>query len=415
VTLQGRLGALAERNFRLVFSSTTISALGDGVTTIALAFAVLHISGSATALGGVIAARLAGSAAITVAAGVWADRLPRHLVLVAAASVQGIVQAVAGTLVLTGHARVWMLVVLAVAYGLADGFVIPTSQGLIPLVVSSTRLQQANALLGLSRSILGILGPAIGGVLVAAGSPGAALLVDAASFGVAALLLLRVSIPESRGGAEPEPFFAELRAGWNEFRRQTWIWTTILFFGIGNCVSSSVLVLGPIVAKRDYSGAGTWALLVSSLGVGTIVGGVAALRLRPGRPLLASCVAAVPIAFQALGLALTPPVAVLVAIAVVAGVGIAIHLALWFTVFQLHVPEAARSRVSSYDALGSLVLVPLGAAIAGPVSSLVGIRATLIGTFAIELACFAAIVVQPSVWAIRRIPQKVGAGAEAAA
>ena len=152
--LHGRLGALAERNFRLVFSSTTISALGDGVTTVALAFAVLHIS-SATALGLVIAARQASSAAITVAAGVWADRLPRHLVLVAAASVQGTVQAIAGTLIVTGHAQVWMLVVLALAFGLADGFVIPTSQGLIPAVVSSTRLQQANALLGLSRSILG--------------------------------------------------------------------------------------------------------------------------------------------------------------------------------------------------------------------------------------------------------------------
>src|SRR6266516_1720582 len=170
--LHGRLGALAERNFRLIFSSTTISALGDGVTTVALAFAVLHIS-SATALGLVIAARQASSAAITVAAGVWADRLPRHLVLVAAASVQGTVQALAGTLIVTGRAEVWMLVVLALGFGLADGFVIPTSQGLIPAVVSSTRLQQANALLGLSRSILGVLGPALGGLLVAVGSPAA--------------------------------------------------------------------------------------------------------------------------------------------------------------------------------------------------------------------------------------------------
>lgn len=124
--LRGRLGALAERNFRLVFSSVTISALGDGVTTVALAFAVLHIS-SATSLGLVIAARQAASALITVAAGVWADRLPRHLVLVAAALVQGLVQAVTGTLIVAGQARVWMLVALALGYGLADGFVIPTS------------------------------------------------------------------------------------------------------------------------------------------------------------------------------------------------------------------------------------------------------------------------------------------------
>ena len=401
--LHGRLGALAERNFRLVFSSTTISALGDGVTTVALAFAVLHIS-SATALGLVIAARQASSAAITVAAGVWADRLPRHLVLVAAASVQGTVQVIAGTLIVTGHAQVWMLVVLALAFGLADGFVIPTSQGLIPAVVSSTRLQQANALLGLSRSILGVLGPALGGLLVAVGSPGGALLVDAASFAGAALLLRRLSIPARADHVEPEPFFKELRQGWREFRRQTWIWTTIVFFGIGNCASTSLFVLGPLVMKRHYDGATTWAILVGSFGAGTILGGVVALRYRPSRPLLASCVAATPILLQPIGIALRLPVAALVAIAVVAGVGIAVHLALWFTVFQRHVPAAALSRVSSYDALGSFVLMPLGSAIAGPVSALVGVRDTLIGTGSIEAACFAVIIAQPSVWAIRAEP-----------
>jgi MFS family permease len=415
VELQGRLGALAERNFRLVFSSTSISALGDGVTTVALAFAVLHIGGSATSLGLVIAARQAAAASITVAAGVWADRLPRHLVLVAAATVLGLVQAAAGTLVITGRAEVWMLVVLALVYGLADGFVIPTSQGLIPAVVSATRLQQANALLGLSRSILGVLGPAIGGVLVAAGSPGAALLVDAASFGIAAILLLGVSIPRRADRVDPEPFLAEVRQGWNEFRRQTWIWTTIVFFGIGNCASTSVFVLGPLIAKQHYSGGTTWAWLVSSFAAGTIVGGVAALRVRPGRPLLASCLAAVPLALQPLALALQAPVEVLVAVWVVSGIGLAIHLALWFTVFQQHVPEESRSRVSSYDALGSFVLLPLGSAIAGPVSAVIGIPATLLGTFAIEVASFAAIIAQPSVWGIRRGTLGWEADAEAAA
>jgi MFS family permease len=403
--LHGRLGALAERNFRLVFSSTTISALGDGVTTIALAFAVLHIShNSATAVGLVIAARQASSAAITVAAGVWADRLPRHLVLVAAASVQGAVQAIAGTLIVTGDARVWMLVILGFVFGLADGFVIPTSQGLIPAVVSATRLQQANALLGLSRSLLGVLGPALGAVLVAAGSPGGALLVDAGSFGVAALLLRRVMIPARADHVEPEPFFKELREGWNAFRRQTWIWTTIVFFGIGNCASTSLFVLGPLVMKRHYDGATTWGILTACFSAGTILGGLFALRYRPGRPLLASCVAATPLLLQPFAIALRLPVGVLVAIAVVAGIGLAIHLALWFTTFQRNVPAEALSRVSSYDALGSFVLMPLGSAIAGPVSALVGVTQTLIGTSVIEAVCFAVIIAQPSVWAIREHP-----------
>jgi MFS family permease len=299
---------------------------------------------------------------------------------------------------------VWALAVLALVYGLADGFVIPTSQGLIPAIVSSTRLQQANALLGLSRSIVGVLGPALGGVLVAVGSPGGALLVDAASFAIAAALLVRVSLPRSQATVEPEPFLAELREGWNEFRRQTWIWTTIVFFGIGNCASTSLFVLGPLVAKEHYSGASTWALLISAFGGGTIVGGVVALHFRPVRPLLASCVAAVPIAFQPVAIALHLPVGALVAVAALAGVGLAIHLALWFTTFQRNVPEAALSRVSSYDALGSFVLMPLGSIVAGPIASVIGITETLIATTVIELACFAVIIAQPSVWAIRAEP-----------
>jgi len=218
------------------------------------------------------------------------------------------------------------------------------------------------------------------------------------------VLLLRLSIAPRADLIEPEPFLTELRQGWNEFRRQTWIWTTIVFFGIGNCASTSLLVLGPLVAKEDYSGASTWGTLLSTFGAGTILGGIVALRYRPTKPLLASCVAAVPLVLQPLGIALRLPFAALIAIWVVAGIGLAIHLALWFTVFQQHVPEESRSRVSSYDALGSFVLMPLGAAVAGPVAVAFGITATLLASFAIEVACFTVIILQPSVWAIGREP-----------
>jgi MFS family permease len=392
-----RFGALAERNFRFVFTSETISALGDGVSTIALAFAILHISDSATAVGVVIASRQAANAAITLAAGVWADRLPRHLVLVAAASAQGTVQAVSAVLVLTGNATVGRLAALAVVYGLADGFVIPASQGLIPLIVSAARLQQANALLGLSRSVLGFAGPALGGILVGLGSPGAALLVDAASFGVAALLLVRLRIAPRDDVATPERFLTELRQGWNEFRRQTWIWTTIVFFGIGNFAGATLFVLGPVVAKHDYGGAGSWAAIVSASGFGAIVGGVVALRFRTRRPLLASCLFSIPYGFQTLAIGLALPLWALVANSAFAGLCLALHLALWFTVFQQQVPEAARSRVSSYDALGSFVLIPLGAAIAGPVAALIGVHETLIAAGSISTACTLIVIAQPSV------------------
>ncbi|HEY6017400.1 MAG TPA: MFS transporter [Gaiellaceae bacterium] len=399
--LAGRLGALTERNFRLLFSSTTISALGDGVATIALAFAVLDVShNSAVALGGVIAARQAAQASITLVAGVWADRLPRHVLLISVASIQGAAQATTAAVVLTGHATVPLLIGLQVVYGLADGFVLPASQGLIPATISRGRLQQANALLGLSRNTIGILGPALGGVLVGLGSPGSALLVDAASFGAAALLLTRLHLPARADVVEPKSFLADMREGWGYFRRQTWLWTTIVFFGIGNFAFSSYFVLGPLIAKRDLGGAPAWAALMASFGVGSVVGGLFALRFRPRRPLLASCMAAWPIVLQPVGIALLLPLPVLASFSAAAGFGIAVHLALWFTVFQREVPPEALSRVSSYDAFGSFVLGPLGAALAGPAAAAFGTETTLLGAAAVigvtELIVFA----QPSVWAI---------------
>src|SRR3954466_2587299 len=218
-------GALAERNFRLLFSSSTISGLGDGISIVALVFAVLQVSDSAIALGLVLAARQVADAAIVLAAGGWADRLPRHLVLIAVAGVQGVVQAITGTLVLTGSATILMLVILQAIYGLAEGFYLPASTGLIPATISPGRLQEANALLGLSRNGTRIVGPAIGGALVALGSPGSALLADAASFAAAALLLVPLRLPARAEVAQAKSFFVELRQGWSEFRRQTWIWT----------------------------------------------------------------------------------------------------------------------------------------------------------------------------------------------
>jgi len=403
--MKDRLGALAERDFRLVFSSTTISAIGDGVAAIALVFAVLHIAhDSPTAVGVVLACRQAAAAAITLAAGVIADRLPRHIVLVAVASVQAAVQAAVGTLLVAGHASVWLLASLSALYGLADGFVIPAQNGLIPAVVSKVRLQQANALLGLSRSILGFGGPAVGGILVAAGSPGVAILVDAASFVVAAVLLARVHVEPRADLVEPEPFLRELRDGWSEFRRQRWIFNTIVFFGIGNFAGQTWGVLAPLIVKDHYGGASTYGLVVSTFGVGLVLGGIVTLRWRPQRPLLVSCVCAVPFGLGQWMLALVVPLPVLFVSQAVAGTCIAIHLALWFTVFQQQVPEESRARVSSYDSLGSFVLIPLGTVVAGPLAAWVGVRTTLFAAGIVILATNLLVLAQPAVWGIRNEP-----------
>ena len=402
VPLRERLGALRERDFRLLFTATAITTAGDRLAGIALAFAVLDVA-SATALGIVFATRQGVQALVVVGGGVLSDRLPRNLVLVGASLVQGTAQAATAACVLTGVGGIEAIVVLQAVYGLGLGLVIPAEVGLVPQTVSEGRLQQANALQGMTRNLVGVLGPAVGGAVVVAGSPGIALAIDAASFFVCAEILRRIRIaPRSTG--EAPGFVAELREGWHEFTSRTWLWASVVFFGIGNLAFAGWIVLGPAVADERLGGAGPWAVILTTGGVGAVIGGVVAIRVRPRRPLVACVLAATLISLQTLALALEASTWVVSLAAFLGGLGIAVHLTLWFTVFQQQVPERAQSRVASYDTLGSFVLMPIGMALVGPLADAIGLTETLWICLLVMWASWAAILALPSVWAIGRPP-----------
>src|SRR6478672_6563708 len=371
--LSKRLGALQERDFRLLFAGTTITTMGDRLAGIALAFAVLDMA-SATALGIVFAVRQGVQALVVVGGGVLSDRIARNLVLVGASLVQGAAQAATAVCVLTGTGGVGAIVALQAVYGIGLGLVLPAEVGLVPQTVSPARLQQANALQGMSRNMIGVLGPAVGGVVVVVSSPGIALAIDAVSFLVCADLLRRIRVAP-RDGAGSHGFVHELREGWQEFTSRTWLWASVLLFGIGNLAFAGWIVLGPAIADERLGGAGPWAVILTAGGVGAVLGGVLAIRIRPRRPLV---------------------------VCVLAATLIAVHLTLWFTVFQQQVPEHAQSRVASYDTLGSFVLMPIGMALVGPLADAIGVVETLWIALAVMWASWAVILLLPSVWAIRR-------------
>jgi MFS family permease len=398
--LTDRLGALVEREYRLLFSATLVTSVGDAVAQIALAFAVLDVGG-ATDLGIVFAVRQGANAAVLLLGGVLSDRLPRNRVLVGASLVQGAAQAATAASVLSGRASLPLFVALAALYGVGDGFVVPAEVGLVPQTVSPARLQQANALQGLSRSGVRVLGPAVGAALVVAASPGVALALDSASFFVCAFLLSLIRSPP-RAAAAGQRFLHELREGWREFTSRTWLWSTVLLFGLGNVFFMFWSVLGPVIAKDRLGGAGAWGAILTCGGVGSVVGGLWALRHRPSRPLVACVLWPLLFVPQIVALAAGAPTWGVAAAAFAAGFGISIHLALWFTVFQREVPEHAQSRVSSYDALGSFVLSPVGAAIAGPLAAVLGSSNALWLAAAAIVACNVTMLTIPSVWAIRR-------------
>jgi len=401
VHLQGRLGPLAEREYKRFFLASTISSFGDRVGLLALVFAVLKLTHSTTDLGLVLAARQVVEAATLVAGGVWSDRLPRQWILVGASAIQAASQATVAALLFGGWASVPALIGLQALYGVGGGLVGPATVGLVPQTVSPARLQQANALLSLSRNTMGIVGPALGGIVIVAASPALALAVDAATFVAAGLLLTTLSIRRHEAASDRKPFLQELRLGWREFASRTWLWATVTLFGVSNFVFAAWVVLGPVIAIERLGGPGAWATVMASSGIGAVIGGLLALRLRPRRPLLVSVVLAGATVLELAALALHAHTAVLSAVALLAGASIAIHLTLWLTVFQQHIPQAAQSRVSSYDELGSFLLIPLGLALAGPAASLLGMGVTLWGAAAISAVCIATMAAIPSVRALR--------------
>jgi MFS family permease len=371
-----RLEPLHEREFRLLFAGQLVSLIGSAMAPIALAFAVLGF-GSASDLGLVLAAGWVPQIVFILAGGVWADRLPRNRVMVAANALSGLAQLGVAVLVLTGNASLWPLVALQVVRGVAIAFFFPASQGVVPQVVSPEHLQPANALLRLSQNSTNILGAAVGGVLVATSGSGWALACDAATYFASAILLSRIRIVLAPRESALS-FIHELAEGWHEFRSRTWLWLIVVMAGIGNMVwVASSSVLGPLVAKRELGGAAAWGLVVAMTATGNVAGGLVSLRWRPKRLLFHGTLGLAGLPLLLGALAVPAPLTVVAAFAAVAGFGVELFGVYWVTALQQHISAEVLARVSSYDALGSFVLIPVGLTIVGPAADAFGVSTTL--------------------------------------
>jgi predicted MFS family arabinose efflux permease len=373
------LEALRERDFRFLFLGRTSSQLGDAFAPIALAFAVLDdLDGSATALGLVLACVWVPQIVFTLLGGIWADRLPRNLVMVGTDLAMFGAQAAVAALLLTGTAELWHVAALQAVRGTATAFFFPAAVGLVPQVVSAPRLQQANALLRLSNSSTRVLGAATGGAVVAFAGAGWALAFDALTFLFSAALLVQIRLPRAVR-TETANLVRELREGWDEFRSREWLWAIVAAAAIGNvCSSAGFVVLGPVVAERELGGAAAWGIIVAGTGAGFIAGGLLSLRIRPRRPLLVAQLGILLAVCPYVALAFPAPVPVIVAAAFVSGVGIDLFGVLWDTALQQHVPHERLSRVSAWDQLGSFVAIPIGLTIAGPLAEALGLGETIL-------------------------------------
>jgi MFS family permease len=314
--------------------------------------------------------------------GVVADRLPRHLVLVASGVLAGLSQAAVATLVLTHTATVGGLIGLSVVNGMVSAFAFPASSALVSQTVPAAIRQSANTINRLGSNAGMIIGASIGGLLVAGLGSGWGLAADAASFFLSAGLFALVRVPDHRAPrtdlTERTSTLHELRVGWREFVGHTWVWVVVLGFCFLNAASNGGFnVLGPSVADTTFGRTG-WGFILAAETAGMVAGAFVALKLRVRRLLLLGIVCCIPEALLLVALAVAPAVVVLVPVAFLTGLTIEQFGIAWEVSLQEHIPADKLARVYSYDALGSVLAIPVGQVVAGPAAAAIGVTPTLL-------------------------------------
>ncbi|HEY2373398.1 MAG TPA: MFS transporter [Gaiellaceae bacterium] len=369
--------ALRDRNFRLLFAGRAISYIGTYLAPIAVAFAVLELGGSATDVGLSFAAWTLAQVAMLAFGGVLGDRLPRRTVMIAGDAASFVVRLTMGLLLVTHHAQIWELIVLQGFGGASVAFYNPAFYGIVREIVAPDQIQQANGLLAIARFASFPLGAAIGGTIVATVGSGTALLFDGGTYAASALLLSLVRVTSL---VQPTAGFIEgLRDGWSAFVEHAWVpiltvWIALYFL----ITYAPFFVLGPVVAARSMNGASSWAAVVTGEGIGSLLGGLAGLRLKTRRPLVTVSFLFFFTAIQNLLLAFKPDVELLAPAALLAGFAFSLGAVVWDTAIQRTIAPDKLSRVAAYGWMGAMVFLPAGYALAGPISSVIGVKAYLV-------------------------------------
>ena len=386
----------AIRGFRALFAARFVSNVGNGMTPIALAFGVLALpGGDATALSYVTASQMAPIVVFLLVGGVMADRIGRARLVGLTDIVGAAVVAANAVLFITGEATVLLLCVTGVLLGSINAIWHPAFAGLIPDVVPAERLQSGNALVGFAANLGFTIGASAAGVIVSTAGPGWAILLDAASFMVAGILVwrLRTERPTTASEGRQPSALREMREGWHEFRSRRWLVVSVASFAVVfMCFEALIGVLAPLQMDEEFAGAQSMGWMMSAFGAGSIIGVLVALRVSVARPLAFALRCLTVVGLWMIAVASSAPLPLLVAVAFAAGLGLDLFVILWMTAVQRHVPSEALSRVGSFEAFGSIAFAPLGLLLAGPLATWIGTESALVIAGGATLAaCLAAL------------------------
>ncbi|MCX5206400.1 MFS transporter [Streptomyces sp. NBC_00237] len=397
---------LWDRPFTLFFAARTVSQFGDAMMPVAAALAVGAVYGI-SGVGLVLGTWTGTFVVLVLFGGVLADRFGARRMMVGADLVRVVTQGVLAVAFFTGTPPFWLLVSMAAVGGAAVAMFLPGMNGMVPLVAREP--QRANATLKVADALAHLLGPAVAGLLIALTHAGTVYAVDAGTFVLSALCLAFIRL--APGAANSVNSLAEkgsslrgdLRQGWREFRARTWMWAVILIWMV-----YGVLVFGPLVPLSSALvgarlGPDTYGLAVSFLGVGTVVGGLLALRVRPVRPLAAGAGAMALYTVLPLCVALDAGLPVLLTGHVLGGGAMAFWSVMWATSVQTHTPAAVLNRVSAYELAGSVSGIAIGQILAGPALALAAPERLLLVSAGVCLMGCAALFAIPAIRGLRRV------------
>jgi predicted MFS family arabinose efflux permease len=404
-----RFPVLGIRDFRLLLADRLIAPASVGFSIVGVSFAVLKATNSPAALSYVLAAQIAPSLVFALIGGVAADRFPPQRVIVAANLLMAIGEGTFGLLVLTGRPPLWAMIGLEGITGTGVAVFYPASQALLPRLVPREELQEASAISRLVMNVGQMAGAAVAGLLVAAAGAGWALvLCGIGMLGTVPLLLAIRGAERAEGRAPARSMLTELREGWSEFHSHTWLWVIVAQFGVVLMAwYGAFSVLGPVVAREHLGGPAAWGAITAADAFGLIAGGLAALRFTPRRPMLFVVLTGGAIAISPLSLAMVLPLPAICLASFGLGVFVEMMMVQWTVTMARNIPSDKLARVSSYDVLGSVMAMPAGALIAGPLGA-------AIGTSSAQYAAAAVIVVASALALIPRDIRTFRSGDDAA-
>ncbi|MER7491828.1 MFS transporter [Streptomyces pharetrae] len=397
---------LWSRDFGLFFTARAVARLGDTMLPVALAAGLLQHGYGAGAVGLAMAATAATFAGLVVFAGVIADRFATRTLMIWADVARLGTQALAAALFLADHVVLWEICAIGLVNGAAGALFQPGVASMVPRL--ATDVQGANGAIRVAESVAQLAGPAVAGLVVGFATPGGVFAAHAATYAISALCLLLLRLPplapdHRPTGHTPGTFRADLVEGWHEFRSRTWLWAVIAVW----CLYMIAVwgPTGPLVAAevvREH-GPGAYGLVNSALGAGTVVGGLLALRLRPRRMLRAGAVALTGFAAFPLSVGLGLTVPAMAAGAAVAGAGLSFWGVMWATSVQTQVPPDVLNRIHAYDVAGSLAMMPIGQALAGPAAAALGAEQVLLVSGVTSFVVVISLLAVPAIRGLVRV------------